>query len=389
MSYLETILFILPAVIVISIPLLWWLHDIRKYPNIHRVGRKEKYHILEETPMVWHKISSKILLPIWAFYNILFSITFIINLTEAESNKIITSVSLLFTVILSALSIFSYVRIKRMEWSGVIGLISIYAINFAYQIAIYVIEFLEYQDYSLVQSKPSIAYVLVSIVVYLYYRKRRPLFTPYIEEIPNNREDMVMQDSQSDSNNIIFEEDIHEEPVEDNQYDHQEEKRVYGPLDPPDAKDQKKSHIVLSVICILVCLLIGSSGWVAAYIEKQQVSELQSDIETLKSENQKMKIDNTSLKARNADLKIELETKKNVIDLMLPAAYMTEKQIGFIVHGSKYYHQFKCSVYQAEDEFWAHNIEYCKYLGYEECPLCWNDDASYTPNNKLHLVPKS
>lgn len=329
--------------------------------------------------MVWHKISSKILLPIWALYNILFSITFIINLTEADSNKIITSVSLLFTVILSALSIFSYVRIKRMEWSGVIGLISIYAINFAYQIAIYVIEFLEYQDYSLVQSKPSIAYVLVSVVVYSYYRKRRPLFTPYIEEIPNNREDMVVQDSQSDSSNVIFEEDIHEEH---NQYDYQEEKQVYGPLDPPDAKDQKKSHIVLSVICILICLLIGSSGWVAAYIEKEQITELQSNIESLNKQRE-------FLKKKNETLQEELDTKKNVIDLMLPAAYMTEKQIGFIVHGSKYYHQFKCNVYQAEDEFWAHNIEYCKYLGYEECPLCWNDDASYTPNNKLHLVPKS
>lgn len=383
MSYLETLLFILPAVIVISIPLLWWLHDIRKYPNIHRVGRKEKYQILEETPMVWHKISSKILLPIWALYNILFSITFIINLTEADSNKIITSVSLLFTIILSALCIFSCSGLNRMEWSGVRGLISIYVINFAYQIAIYVMELLEYKDYSLVQSKPSIAYVVLSIVVYLYYRKRRPLFTPYTEEIQNyNREDMVMQDSPSDSNNIIFEEDIHEEPVEDNQYDHQEEKRVYGPLDPPDVKDKKKSHIILSVICILICLLIGSSGWVAAYIEKEQVVELQSKIESLNKQRE-------FLKKKNETLQEELEIKKNMIDLMLPAAYMTENQIGFIVNGSKYYHQFQCSVYQAEDEFWAHNIEYCKYLGYKECPLCWDNEISYTPGNKFQIVPKS
>lgn len=375
MSYLETAMFMLPTVIIISVPTLWWLHDIKKCPNIHRVGRKEKYRVLEETPMVWHKISSKIILPILAFYSILFSITLLINLTEAESNKAITTVSLLFAIILSALSIFSFSRINRMEWSGVIGLISIYAINFLHQIVIYIMEFVAYKDYSLVQSKPNIAYVLVPIVVYFYYQKRRPLFYPHIEETKDrNIEDVVVIDPNPDVNQIIIEEDIHEFPIEDNKYDHQEEKHTYVPLDPPDEKAKRTSSIILSIICIFVCLLVGASGWVAAYIEKQEVSKLQSNIEELQSDNAALKNDQTALKVRNGDLQKELETKENVIDLMLPAAYMTEKQIGFIVNGSKYYHQFKCSVYQVEEEFWAHNIEYCEYLGYKKCPLCWSED---------------
>lgn len=394
MGYLETILRILPAVIVISVPLLWWLHDIRAYPNIHRVGRKEKYHILEETPMVWHKISSKIILPISAFYNIIFSITLLINLTEAESNKSITIVSLLFSIILSALSIFSCSRINRMEWSGVIGLISIYAINFLYQNAIYIMEFVACKDYSLVQSKPNIAYILVLIVVYFYYKKRRPLFYPHIEEhVDRNMEDIVAKDFKQDVNQITIEEDLHEFPIEDNKYDHQEEKHTYGPLDPPDEKTKRNSNIIISAICILICLLIGASGWVVAYTEKQEVSKLQSNIEELKSDieglqsdNTTLKNDRTALKVRNGDLQKELETKENVIELMLPAAYVTEKQIGFIVDGSKYYHQFKCSVYQAEDEFWAHNIEYCEYLGYKKCPLCWKEE---TGGSLVKLVPES
>lgn len=45
--------------------------------------------------------------------------------------------------------------------------------------------------------------------------------------------------------------------------------------------------------------------------------------------------------------------------------------IGFIVDGSPYYHNYWCDTFQNADEYWAHNIEYCAYIGYSPCPYCW------------------
>ena len=56
----------------------------------------------------------------------------------------------------------------------------------------------------------------------------------------------------------------------------------------------------------------------------------------------------------------------------LDAALFLYNNIGFIVSGSSYYHNYECPVFQAASEYAAHNIEYCRYLGYGACPVCWD-----------------
>lgn len=58
-------------------------------------------------------------------------------------------------------------------------------------------------------------------------------------------------------------------------------------------------------------------------------------------------------------------------DFAVDAVFLYES-IGFIVDGSSYYHKFDCPVYRSADEYTAHNIEYCRYLGYGACPVCWD-----------------
>lgn len=71
------------------------------------------------------------------------------------------------------------------------------------------------------------------------------------------------------------------------------------------------------------------------------------------------------------------ELKSQIKDLESRNTYFNEYmvlnyRIGFIVDGSAYYHRYSCPVYRAADECTAHNIEYCRYLGYSACPVCWD-----------------
>ena len=50
---------------------------------------------------------------------------------------------------------------------------------------------------------------------------------------------------------------------------------------------------------------------------------------------------------------------------------MLNNSIGFIVDGSSYYHNYWCNIFRRAPEYWAHNIEYCEYIGYSPCPYCW------------------
>lgn len=45
--------------------------------------------------------------------------------------------------------------------------------------------------------------------------------------------------------------------------------------------------------------------------------------------------------------------------------------IGFVVSGSSKYHTYECNVFTSAKEYWAHNVEYCKYLGYSP-HTCWD-----------------
>ncbi|WNX85724.1 hypothetical protein RWV98_05510 [Agathobaculum sp. NTUH-O15-33] len=44
--------------------------------------------------------------------------------------------------------------------------------------------------------------------------------------------------------------------------------------------------------------------------------------------------------------------------------------IGFITNEGNRYHRFDCSYFNMETEWFAHNVEYCQYLGYSPCEHC-------------------
>lgn len=69
-----------------------------------------------------------------------------------------------------------------------------------------------------------------------------------------------------------------------------------------------------------------------------------------------------------------LEEKARADEAQEKANFLSSR-IGMIVEGSPYYHSYSCEVFQNADAFWAHNVEYCRSLGYTKCPQCgWSLD---------------
>lgn len=89
-------------------------------------------------------------------------------------------------------------------------------------------------------------------------------------------------------------------------------------------------------------------------------AELRSRVSTLSTEKTQLQEKVNDLEARNEDLSGHLHD-----------AIFLYNNIGFIVEGSNRYHNYDCPVFQGADEYWAHNIEYCEYLGYSKCGNCW------------------
>lgn len=89
-------------------------------------------------------------------------------------------------------------------------------------------------------------------------------------------------------------------------------------------------------------------------------AELRSRVSTLSTEKTQLQEKANGLEARNEDLSGYLHD-----------AIFLYNNIGFIVEGSNRYHNYDCPVFQGADEYWAHNIEYCEYLGYSQCGNCW------------------
>lgn len=183
----------------------------------------------------------------------------------------------------------------------------------------------------------------------------------------------------------------HEQRLCDCGYDFDADNTTPAAVTPTDPPAEKKTSLrsrgvicVLLIIIIVVSLFLGG-GW---YQSNQQLSIVKGELsdinETLTESLETQRLLSLELAAtrnlsdsykqmydalysENSELNAQLEDAANYFY----DAIFLYTRIGFIVNGSKYYHNYECSVFQSADEFWAHNIEYCEHLGYSKCPICW------------------
>lgn len=132
-------------------------------------------------------------------------------------------------------------------------------------------------------------------------------------------------------------------------------------------KPGKRSPVV--PLCIAAALLV-----VCTCILGYRVSVLTAARDDLAAENAELcsRVSTLSTEKTQLQEKVnDLEARNEDLSGYLHDATFLYNNIGFIVEGSNRYHNYDCPVFQGADEYWAHNIEYCEYLGYSKCGNCW------------------
>lgn len=132
-------------------------------------------------------------------------------------------------------------------------------------------------------------------------------------------------------------------------------------------KPGKRSPVV--PLCIAAALLV-----VCTCILGYRVSALTAERDDLAAENVELRSRVSTLSTEKTQLQEkvnDLEARSEDLSGYLHDATFLYNNIGFIVEGSNRYHNYDCPVFQGADEYWAHNIEYCEYLGYSKCGNCW------------------
>lgn len=132
-------------------------------------------------------------------------------------------------------------------------------------------------------------------------------------------------------------------------------------------KPGKRSPVV--PLCIAAALLV-----VCTCILGYRVSVLTAARDDLAAENAELRSRVSTLSTEKTQLQEkvnDMEARNEDLSGYLHDATFLYNNIGFIVEGSNRYHNYDCPVFQGADEYWAHNIEYCEYLGYSKCGNCW------------------
>lgn len=152
----------------------------------------------------------------------------------------------------------------------------------------------------------------------------------------------------------------------------------------PENRWYKIAIAALSAACVILAIFAFLLGYSANSMKAdyQQLSEnvealtaenaaLQETVSKLESKNERAQKKISNLMEERNTLSERLSSANARIDEMREPFFFLLNRIGFIVDGSRYYHNYDCSVFQAADTYWAHNVEYCEYLGYSKCPNCW------------------
>ena len=147
------------------------------------------------------------------------------------------------------------------------------------------------------------------------------------------------------------------------------------PADLAEVKKPKhKPHVLTIVLCIALALSLAGNIWQGVSWSSDS-AESAEKIRVLNNKLTQKEEAISEYRTKVGDLNTELARaniqKENLYD-HLDAALFLYNNIGFIVNGSSYYHNYECPVFQAASEYWAHNIEYCQSIGYSACPVCWD-----------------
>ena len=154
-----------------------------------------------------------------------------------------------------------------------------------------------------------------------------------------------------------------------------------APQDPPAPPSAPKKNSALYGVLIALCVASLAGNAVQGYLfvrQQHNAETVQSELQKELSEQKKLVGDlkkvRSNLLKEISDMQDNSYMQDGLIDMIAPKAFALDTYIGFIYDGSNYCHAYDCPQFPFEDcdEFTAHNVEYCEWLGYPKHSKCWN-----------------
>lgn len=352
---------------------------------------KPKYYIRENAPLRFLKVL-RVLLKICAGLQILSFIIYIIpaigRIGEYGIASLIPCAISIGSIILT-IAVFE--NLENWKWLGVKLLYLLWFLSCALSMANQMLQ--RGADWSIAIGC-LLGWLIWMAPMYIYFAKRRPLFDPPITAIPQQQytqqEAQMKQFVVDDATGEV----ISETPVEEPKpvvLTYAPDFKLSGPpklvadepvpQEPSTQPKPSKRNAVLFVVLAVLCVASLAGNAVQGYMGITQKSEslskeseMQEEIDSLNKKITSLNAENNRINKKLSDALDDSGTKLEMLETLAPEAFAMETYIGFIYDGSKYCHSYNCAQFPFEDcdEFTAHNVEYCEWLGYPKHSGCWD-----------------
>lgn len=314
-----------------------------------------------ETPLKFYKLIARIGLPLGFILNLFRAMQATTAIgTATETAKPYFIIDAVYMWVGIALVLGAAIGLNKMEWYGV----KCYASLFSWAIAFNAFLAILGAHWGLFDfeyfGRPIMEVIFLSVWLYfclIYFGKRRLLFSPGAFDTPE--EPNVAPNSEAFSGQVA--------PASPNPVPSEPELPAVIPEKPTKKGTSRELVIVLAAALVisLACNIWQGVSWASDSAKSaEETRVLNNKITQLNSAIASYRDNVGELKSQIKDL----ESRNTYFNEYMVLNY----RIGFIVDGSAYYHRYSCPVYRAADEYTAHNIEYCRYLGYSACPVCWD-----------------
>lgn len=292
----------------------------------------------------------------------------------------------LFNIILIFISINGLIL---MDWSGVKAYLLIYCFSIAYNtfcaaIILY---------YGLHDSLTETVCRIILAIIWLYacavyFGKRRWLFSPIpayseveVPPLPAVEEEPAPPASDKKAHIVKVRRRIEgtvplsvpvetvSSPVE----------TIPVPVEEPEqaAPTKNNRRVKWAVIALSALCLVSIAGNV---YQAYTANALSDKNDALATELEKKERSLSQKTARAGLYEDKYNELKKEYDSKSWSLFIAETQIGYVLDGDEYlYHNINCPIVQVELEYGTlygiHNIEFCEWLGYVKCPLCWQETS--------------
>ena len=325
---------------------------------------KSPYTIWAQTPLKWHKFITYVALPIHIIVLLpripsIWSALMDLSRTGMEWVGLIDAICAFLSLGLCVGAIWGNLARNHL-WSGPLCVIGLYLLETLYSAFIAILSLLLHLGETEVWSYAvhSFSYLIGSVLVFVYYRKRRLLFRP----MPSASRHQTAAAHVSLSSTSTPPEDPWEQAAPSSP-----ERRVYSPLDPPEPRTPHYAPlwlvVLLGVLCLLLgflCLTAGSRAYRLAEENIDLKARVADYVDTIDHKNERFAVVRKSLE----DALDRIQWLEDELDFWnFSAVIVTES-------GTKYHHH-GCPHISGRD-YYIYNVELAKYYGYEPCQTCFS-----------------